>query len=58
MQEEEYQAHHEQDVNHSGADVKCEKPKQPKNDKNCRDYPKHLFRLLSGARTPAKIPNA
>ena len=32
MQDEEDQAHHKQDVNHSRADVKCEKPKQPEHN--------------------------
>jgi hypothetical protein len=34
MQDEEYQAHYEQNVNQTGADVKCEKPKQPENDQD------------------------
>jgi hypothetical protein len=32
MQDEKYQTHDEQDVNHAGADVKCQKPKQPENN--------------------------
>jgi hypothetical protein len=32
--------------------VKCEKSKQPKNNQNCGDYPKHVFfSLLLRART-------
>jgi hypothetical protein len=32
VQNEQNQANDEQDVNHAGADVKCEEPQQPKND--------------------------
>ena len=32
MQNEENQAHDEQKVNQTGADVKCQKPQQPEND--------------------------
>jgi len=34
MQNEKHYTHDEQDVNHTGAYVKCEKPKQPKNYQN------------------------
>jgi len=30
-------------VNKSAGHVKCEKPKQPKNDKNRGNYPEHVF---------------
>jgi hypothetical protein len=41
-------------VNESGGYVKREKPKQPKNNQNCGDYPKHVFiSLLLSARTSA-----
>ena len=32
----------EQDVNHAGAYVKCEKPKQPKNNQNQGEQSKHV----------------
>jgi len=48
------QADDENDVNQAAGDVKREKPKQPKNDQNCGDYPKHFFfSLLPGARGSA-----
>jgi len=34
MQNEKHYTHDEQDVNHTGAYVKREKPKQPKNNQN------------------------
>jgi hypothetical protein len=34
MQHKEYQAHNQGNVNESGSYVKCEKPKQPKNNQN------------------------
>jgi hypothetical protein len=34
MQNEKHNTHDEQDVNHTGTYVKCEKPKQPKNYQN------------------------
>jgi hypothetical protein len=41
-------------VNESGGYVKCEKSKQPKNNQNCGDYPKHVFiTLLLSAKTSA-----
>jgi hypothetical protein len=30
-------------MDESSSHVKCEKPKQPKNNQDCGDYPKHLF---------------
>jgi hypothetical protein len=42
MEEEEHYTHDEGDVNESTGDVKCEKPKQPKNDQDRCDYPKHV----------------
>jgi hypothetical protein len=54
MQHKQYQAYNQGNVNESGGYVKCEKPKQPKNDQNCSDYPKHVFiSFLSSARTSA-----
>ena len=38
-------------MDESGGHVKCEKSKQPKNNQDCGDYPKHLFislRLRAG----------
>ena len=32
MQNEKHEADDEQEVDHTGTDVKCEKPKKPKND--------------------------
>ena len=41
-------------MNESDGYVKCEKSKQPKNDQNCGDYPKHVFiSLLLSAGTSA-----
>jgi hypothetical protein len=51
MQHEQYQAHNQSHVNESGRYVKREKSKQPKNNQNCCNYPKHVFiSLLLGAR--------
>jgi hypothetical protein len=48
------QADNQCHVNESGSYVKCEVSKQPKNDQNCGDYPKHVFiSLFPSARTPA-----
>jgi hypothetical protein len=39
-------------VDETDSHVKCEKSKQPKNNQNCGDYPKHVFfSLLLRART-------
>jgi hypothetical protein len=43
MQNKQNQADQQGDVNESGGYVKCKKSKQPKNDQNCGDYPKHVF---------------
>jgi len=43
MQHKQYQPHDQGNMNERGGYVKCEEPKQPKNDQNCGDYPKHLF---------------
>jgi hypothetical protein len=43
MHQKQYQAHDKGNVNESAGDVKCEKSKQPKNDQNCGDDPKHVF---------------
>jgi hypothetical protein len=41
-------------MDESGGHVKCEKSKQPKNNQDCGDYPKHLFiSLLLRAGTSA-----
>jgi hypothetical protein len=54
MQHKQYQSHNQDNVNESCCYVKCEKTKQPKNDQNCGEYPKHVFiSLFSGARTSA-----
>ena len=45
MNHEQYQPHNQDNVNEASSHVKCEEPKQPKNDQNCGDYPKH-FHLL------------
>jgi hypothetical protein len=42
----EYEQDHtddQHDVNETGCYVKCEKPKQPENDQNGGDYPKHVL---------------
>jgi hypothetical protein len=43
MQDKQYQAHNQDKVDESSSHVKCEKSKQPKNNQNCGDYPKHVF---------------
>jgi hypothetical protein len=43
VQHKQDQADNQRHVNESGGYVKCEKPKQPENNENCSDYPKHLF---------------
>jgi hypothetical protein len=49
-----YDAQNQDNVNESVGYVKCEKPKQPKNDQNGGDYPKHIFiSFLLSARTCA-----
>jgi hypothetical protein len=54
MQHEQYQAYHQGNVDEGAGYVKCEKPKQPKNDQDCGDYPKHVvISLLLNARTAA-----
>jgi hypothetical protein len=41
-------------VNESGGYMKSEEAKQPKNNQNCSDYPKHvLISLFLSAGTPA-----
>jgi hypothetical protein len=50
MQHEQYQADNQSRVNESGGYVKCEKSKQPKNNQNCSNYPKHVFHLLVSER--------
>jgi hypothetical protein len=47
MQHEQDQTHNQDDVNETGGYVKCEKPKQPENDQNCSDYPKHVYLRVS-----------
>jgi hypothetical protein len=46
MEHEQYQAYNQDNVNESGSYVKCEKSKQPENDQNCGNYPKHVFSSL------------
>jgi hypothetical protein len=54
MQYEQDQADDQGRVNEGGGYVKCEKSKQPKNNQNCSDYPKHVFiSLFPGAKTCA-----
>lgn len=54
MQEKQYDANNQGHMNESGGYVKCEESKQPKNDQNCSDYPKHVFvSLFLRERTPA-----
>jgi hypothetical protein len=54
MQHEQYQPYHQGNVNKSAGYVKCEEPKQPKNDQDCGDYPKHVvISLFLIARTAA-----
>jgi hypothetical protein len=54
MQHKEYQPHNEGDMDESSGHVKCEKSKQPKNNQNCGNYPKHVFiSLRLRARTSA-----
>jgi hypothetical protein len=56
MQHEQYQAHNQSNVNESAGYVKREKPKQPENDQNCGDYPKHVvISLFLSASTPAMM---
>jgi hypothetical protein len=43
MQHEQNQTDNQSNVNESTSHVKCEKPKQPKNDQDCGDYSKHVF---------------
>jgi hypothetical protein len=43
VQHEQYQPHNQSNVNEGAGDVKCEKTKQPENDQNCGDKPKHVF---------------
>jgi hypothetical protein len=47
MQHEQDQTHNQDDVNETSGYVKCEKPKQPENDQNCGDYPKHVCLRVS-----------
>jgi hypothetical protein len=54
MQHQQDHAHNQGKVNESGGYVKCEISKQPKNNQNCGNYPKHFFiSLLLSARTSA-----
>src|SRR4029077_903078 len=51
VQHKQDQADDQGRVNEGGGYVKCEKSKQPKNNQNCSDYPKHvLLSLLLTAR--------
>jgi hypothetical protein len=43
MQQKEYQAHNQGNVNETGGYVKCEKSKQPKNNQNYGDHRKRAF---------------
>jgi hypothetical protein len=41
MQHEQDQTYDQDDVNEAGGYVKCKEPKQPENDQDCGDEPKH-----------------
>jgi hypothetical protein len=43
MHQKQYQAHDQGNVNESAGYVKREESKQPKNDQNCGDDPKHVL---------------
>jgi hypothetical protein len=43
MHHKQYQTHNQGDVNESAGYVKCEKPKQPKNNQDCGDDSEHVF---------------
>ena len=43
MQDEQYQAYNQGNVNETSGYAKREISKQPKNDQNRGDYPKHIF---------------
>jgi hypothetical protein len=47
------------DVDESRCNVKRKKPQQPKNDQNCREYPKHVFnsfyRKISANQKPVSM---
>jgi hypothetical protein len=43
MQNQKNDADNEQNVEQTCGHVKCEKPKQPANDQNCRDKSQHDF---------------
>jgi hypothetical protein len=47
MKDEKDQAHDQRDVNDTGGHMKREKPKQPENDQDHGDKPKHGFISLS-----------
>lgn len=54
MEGNEHDAHDEDNVNHSTGNVKCEEPKQPKNNQNGSDEAKHdVIPLLLSAGRPA-----
>jgi hypothetical protein len=50
MQHKQYQAHHQGNMNEGGRAVKCEKPKQPKNNQNHGDCREPAFYLLASER--------
>jgi hypothetical protein len=56
MHHEQDQAHNEGNVNETGSYVKREKSKQPKNNQNCGDYPKHVFISLTLSGAISTIP--
>lgn len=43
MQGKQYKAYYQDNVNETSGYAKCEIPKQPKNNQNSSDYPKHVF---------------
>jgi hypothetical protein len=43
MEDEQYEADKEGDVNESAGNMKCKKPKQPKNNEYCGDQSKHVI---------------
>jgi hypothetical protein len=46
MQQKQDQADHQDNVNETCGYMKCEKSKQPENNQNRGDYPKHSFSFL------------
>jgi hypothetical protein len=57
MYGQKHDPHNQDDVDESRCNVKRKKSQQPKNDQNCREYPKHVFysfyRKVSANQKPA-----